>query len=179
MVLQQASKKESSCLKEITERQRLDGGNLFAVVARGSQVVSCLGKRGGALQIDLDSCLACLILGSLVRLLACQDFLLALGFSDMLDSDMNTLLDDTSIDKLVHTDSNSRLGDVKDDSGTSVVSLVGHTLVNGRIGKDVHIVANLDVHEVLRKVDRSMFPMLLSKHVARTRPYTIGVRHLY
>jgi hypothetical protein len=51
-----------------------------------------------------------------------------------------------------------------------VVSLVGHTLVDGRIGENVHIVTHLDVHQVLGEVDRSMLAMFLREHVARTRP---------
>lgn len=87
----------------------------------------------------------------------------------MLDSDMNALLDDTAVDLLVDTDTDGGLGNVEDDSGTSMVSLVGHTLVDGRIGKDIDVVTNLDVHQVLAEVDGSMLPKFLGKHVARTR----------
>ena len=96
----------------------------------------------------------------------------------MLDSDMNTLFDDASVDQLVDTNSNSGLGDVEDNSGASVVSLVGHTLVDGRIGEDVYVVTDLDVHHVLTEMNGSLLPEFLGKHVARTRSGSEGVGHL-
>jgi len=103
---------------------------------------------------------------------------LALGVTDMLDSDMNALLDDAAVDLLVDTDSDGGLGNVEDDSGASVVSLVGHTLMDGGIGKDVDVVPDVDVHQVLTEMDGTMLPMFLGKHVARTRSDSEGMRHL-
>ena len=54
-----------------------------------------------------------------------------------------------------------------------MVSLVRHTLVDGGIGKDIDVITDLDLHQVLRKVDWSMLPEFLGKHVARTRSGTI------
>ena len=112
----------------------MNGGELG--VTRGFQKVSLLGKLGCSLQIDLDTGLGGFRLSLFVIDLALEDFLLALGVTDVLDSYMNTLFDDASVDQLVDTDSDSRLGDIEDDSSASVVSLVGHTLVDGGIGKD-------------------------------------------
>lgn len=164
-------------LNKITEWQRLDGGN-FSVGASSLEEVSFLWKDGGTLEVDLDSSLGGFSLGLFVLDLALQDFLLALTGSDVLNADMDTLFDNSSIDQLVHTNTNGTLGNIENNSGSAVVSLVGHTLVDGRIGKDVHIVTNLHFSQVLRKVDRSVTTELLGKHVARTRPYTKGVRHL-
>ena len=96
----------------------------------------------------------------------------------MLDADMDTLLNDAAIDELVDTDTYGALGDVKDDSGPAVVTLVRHTLVDGGVGKDVDIVSDLDVHQVLRQMNRSVLTELLGKHVARTRSCSERVRHL-
>ena len=88
----------------------------------------------------------------------------------MLDTDVNSLFNDSSIDKLVDTDTNGCLGDVKDNSGTSMVELVWHTPVDGGVGKDIYVVAHLDAHQVLGHVDGSMLAKFLREHVARTRP---------
>ena len=145
----------------------MNGGELG--VTRRFQKVSLLGKLGCSLQIDLDTGLGGFRLGLFVIDLALEDFLLALGVTDVLDSNMNTLFDDASVDQLVDTDSDSRLGDIEDDSGASVVSLVGHTLVDGWIGKDVDVVSDLDVHQVLAQVNGAVLPEFLGKHVARAR----------
>ena len=56
---------------------------------------------------------------------------------------------------------------------------MGHTLVDGRIGKDVYVVTDLDVHHVLAEMNGSLLPEFLGKHVARTRSDTIRVRHVF
>jgi hypothetical protein len=157
-----------TCLKKVTEWKGLDSGNL-TIGTGGLEEVCFLGKLGGTLEIDLDTGLGGLCLGNLIVNDTLQNFLLALGLSYVLNADMDALLENSSIDKLVDTDTDSRLGHVEDNSSASMVTLVWHTLVNGRVGKDVDVVTNLHAHEVLREVDRSMLPMLLGKHVARTR----------
>ena len=137
----------SNSLNQITEGERLDGGKIR--FSGRQQKVTFLGKLGCSLEVDLDAGLHGFRLGLFVVDLALEDFLLALGVTDMLDSDMNALLNDAAVDHLVDTDTDGGLGNVEDDSGTSVVSLVGHTLVDGGIGKDVDVVTNLDVHQVL------------------------------
>jgi hypothetical protein len=82
---------------------------------------------------------------------------------------MDTLFENSSVDQLVDTNTDGTLGDVENNSSSSVVSLVGHTLVNTRIGKDINVVTDLDGHQVLGQVDGTMLPVLLGKHVARTR----------
>ena len=75
----------------------LDGGDLLSVLARGGKEVSSTGLLGGTLEVDLDSSLGGLGLGSFVVLLALQDFLLAFRLSNVLDADMDTLFDNSSI----------------------------------------------------------------------------------
>ncbi len=152
------------CLYKVTEWKRLDGGD-NTVLSGLLEEVSSLGELGGPLQVNLDSSLAGLFLGSLVGYLTGKDLLLALGLADVLNANMDTLLKDTSIDELVHTYTNGRLGYVENNSGTSVVVLVGHTLVYGGISEDINVVTNLNVHQVLGKVDGSMLPEFFGKHV--------------
>ena len=90
----------------------------------------------------------------------------------MFNTNMDSLFDDSSIYQLVDTDTNGSLGHVENDSGTSVVTLVRHTLVDGRVGKNINVVTDLDVHQVLREMDGTMLAMFLREHVARTRPDT-------
>jgi len=163
-------------LNQITERQRLDGGSLG--ITRGHQKVSNLGKLGCSLQVDLDSSLGGFFLCLFVVNLTLEDFFLTLGMTNMLDSDMNALFDDTSIDLLVDTDTYGCFRDIEDDSGATVVSLVGHTSVDGWIRENIDVITNLDIHQVLRKMNGSVLTVLLGKHVARTRPDSEGMRHL-
>lgn len=97
----------------------------------------------------------------------------------MLDTYMNTLLNDTSVNGLVDTYSNSGLGYVENDSSTSMVVLVGHTLVDGGVGEDIDVITNLDRHLVLGKGGKSMLTELLGKHVPGTGAYSEGMRHFY
>jgi hypothetical protein len=156
----------------------LNCGNLDTFASWSSQKVSLLWELWGTLQVDLDTSLAGFILGLLVINLSLQNLLLALGLANVFNAHMNTLFKDTSIDKLVDTDTDGRLGNVEDNSSSSVVDLVWHTLVDRRISKDINVVTNLDLHQILRKVDRSVLTVLLSKHMARTRSCSEGVRHL-
>lgn len=153
------------------ERKWLDGGDNS--ISSGGEVISLLWKLGCTLQINLNTSLTCLLFGSLVGNLPGQNFFLALGSPDVLNTDMDTLFQDTSIDKFVDTDSDSGFCNVEDNSSTSVVELVWHTLVDGWVGEDVDVVTNLYGHEVLGEVDGSMLPMFLGKHVTGTSPGSV------
>ena len=147
----------------------LDGGNLLSMLTGSGKEVSGTGLLGGTLEVDLDSGLGGLSLGSLVGNLAGKDLLLALGLADVLDADVDALLKDAAIDELVHTDTDGGLGNVEDDTGAAVVVLVGHALVDGGISEDVNVVTDLDGHHLLGEVDGPLLPEFLGKHVARAR----------
>lgn len=155
-------------LDQVTERKRLDGGN-SSISSRSSKEVSLLGLGGVTLEVNLVASLTSSLLGGLVGLDTGDDLLLTLRGADVLNTNMDTLLKDTSVNVLVHTNTNGRLGNIENDTGASVVVLVGHTLVDGRVGKDVNVVTDLHGEEVLGKVGHAMLPELLGKHVARTR----------
>lgn len=146
----------------------MDGGD-SSISSRSSKEVSLLGLVGVTLEVNLLASLTSSLLGGLVRLDTRDDLLLALGRADVLNTNMDTLLKDTSVDELVHTNTNGRLGNIENDTGASVVVLVGHTLVDGRVGEDINVVTDLHGEEVLGKVGHAMLPELLGKHVARTR----------
>jgi hypothetical protein len=49
--------------------------------------------------------------------------------------------------------------------------------MNSGVGKDVDIITDLDLHQVLRQMNGTMLTVLLGEHMARTRPESKGVRH--
>ena len=101
----------------------------------------------------------------------------AARFSDVLDADMNTLDDVTVADGLLDLNTNGTRGDVPDSSGTTVVELEGHALVDGGIGNNVDIVADLvDVH-VVRKMGDSMFAEFAMEESTSASAITVTVRH--
>mmetsp|Transcript_1863 Transcript_1863/g.4467 ORF Transcript_1863/g.4467 Transcript_1863/m.4467 type:complete len:225 (+) Transcript_1863:51-725(+) len=166
-----------SPLDQITKGQGLNGGNLGSFSSRCCQKVPLLGQFRRSLEIDLDTGLTGLGLGGLIVHLALQYLLLTFGLANVFDAHVDTLLNDAAVDQFVDPNADGRLGDVEDDSRPTVVTLVGHALVDGRIGKDIDVIAHLDLHQVLRQVDRSVLTEFLGKHVTRTRPCSIRVRH--
>ena len=59
-----------------------------------------------------------------------------------------------------------------------MVEFVWHTLVNGRVRKDINVVTDLNGHKVLGKGDDgTMIAEFLGEHVTGTCAETIGVRH--
>ena len=56
---------------------------------------------------------------------------------------MNLLFNDSSIDEFVDDNTNGSLGNVEDDTSSSVVVLEWHTLVNGGVDLDINIVSSL------------------------------------
>ena len=155
-------------LEQVTERKRLDGGN-SSISSRSDKEVSFLGLDGVTLQVNLLATLTSSLLGSLVGFDTGDDLLLALGLADVLDTNMDTLLKDASVDILVHTNTDGRLGNIEDDTGTSVVVLVGHTLMDTGVGENINVIADLHGKHVLGEGGQAMLPELLGKHVARTR----------
>jgi len=143
-------------LDQITKGQWLDGGNLGTLSTRSLYKVSSLGQFRSTLEVDLGTRLASIFLGCFVVLDALKNLLLTLRRSDMLNSYVNTLFEDATIHKLVDTDTHGRLGNIKDNSRSSVVSLVWHTLVYAGVSEDVNVVTDLDIHQVLGKMNGTM-----------------------
>jgi len=92
--------------------------------------------------------------------------------SNVLDTEVDTLLKVSVPYDLVddHTDCGWR--DVVYDSSSSVIVLVGHTLLLGGIRLDVDDISNVVVDEEGGQLGRSVVLEPLLEHVARTRPVT-------
>ena len=62
----------------------------------------------------------------------------AFTLTDVFDSDVNSLGDDSCSDLLVNDDTDSVLVDIKDLTSLALVELVWHTLVNTSISNDIN-----------------------------------------
>ena len=69
----------------------------------------------------------------------------------MLDSDVDSLWDDSSVDVLVHDNTDCVGCDVENLTGLSMVEFMGHALVDGTVGDDIDVVTDLVGHEVPRE----------------------------
>jgi len=107
-----------------------------------------------------------------------DDFSLTFRLSNMFDADMNAFFNNTSIDFFIDTDTDGTLGDIENDPRATMVTLVGHPFVNGRIGKDIDIITDFHFHEILTQMNRSMLPMFLGEHMPCPGTDTKGMRHL-
>ena len=95
----------------------------------------------------------------------------------MLDTDVNSLGDDSVADLLVDDNSNGARVDVEDGSSATVVVLVGHTLVDGAIDCNVNNVADLVGSERLGNVDSSVLLEALSELVSGSALVAVAVSH--
>jgi hypothetical protein len=82
-------------------------------------------------------------LGGSIVLLSLDELITALGSLDVGKGDMDLLVDHSAVNLLLDLDSDGSLGDVEDDTGAAMVVLERHTLVDGRIHLDIHIVSTL------------------------------------
>ncbi len=127
-------------LNQINIRQRLDG--LWGV----GQCVEVADLWLGVLSLQVLSWGSGTdgVLDGLVLDLAGNDLRLASGRLQVGNSDVELLAKDAAVDLLVDSDTDGTLGHVENNSGTSVVVLERHTLVDGRIHFNVDIVSSLD-----------------------------------
>ena len=86
------------------------------------------GHSGLALKVEVDTLLTGLnlLLGVLLNTL--DEVLTGAGVLDVLDADVDALLHVAVADDLVQKDTDGGLGHVVDNTGLSVVDLVGHTI---------------------------------------------------
>jgi hypothetical protein len=95
----------------------------------------------------------------------------------MLDSDMDSLGDDSLSDLLVDDDTNGAGVDVEDSTGSAVVELVGHALVDGTVNDDVDDVTDLEGGEGFADVDGAVLPESLSELVSGSSSDSVACGH--
>lgn len=105
-----------------------DGDDGLGLVASLLDEVGLTGTNGLTLQVDVDTLLLGLALLDGVLLDTLDEVLAGAGVLDVLNADADTLLEVAVVDLLVEDDTDGGLGDVVDDTGLTVVDLVGHTV---------------------------------------------------
>ena len=102
-----------------------------------------------SLGVDFHSlCLGLSLLGIIFSDSSLESFS-ALTSTDMLDSDVDSLGDDSSSNLFVDDDSNGMLGNIKYSSSLSVVELVWHTLVDATVGNDINVITfSVGLHDL-------------------------------
>ncbi len=97
----------------------------------------------------------------------------------MLDSDVNSLGDNSASVLLVDDHSDCVLGHIEHATGLAMVELVGHTLVDGTVSNNVNEVSlSVSLHD-LGEVDGAVVSEALAEEVSSSCSVSEAVRHLY
>jgi len=115
---------------------------------------------------DLLSGFLSLNLEGIVGLNSCDESKSALRFSEMVDSNVASLWDDSSVDELVKNDTAGMSGDVENSSGFTVIELVWHTLVDGTVSNNIDVISNLEGGEVSLEWDSTVLLVGLGKKIS-------------
>ena len=95
----------------------------------------------------------------------------------MLDSDVNSLGNNSLSDLFVDDDSDGARIDVEDSSGSAVIELIRHAFMDGTINNDVDDVTDLEGGQGFADVDRSYLPESFSEFVSCFSSLTVAVGH--
>ena len=95
----------------------------------------------------------------------------------MLDSNVDSLGDDSVSDLLVDDDSDRSRIDIEDSSSSSVVVSVGHSLVDGSVDGDIDDVSDSVGGEGLGDVDGSDLSESLLEEVSSLSSISVRVSH--
>ena len=114
----------------------------------------------------------------LVLLDALQEVLTALRLLHMLDANVDSLLHDAVSDLLVdlHTDGSG--GHTPDNTGSTVVELVGHALLDGGVGNNIDVVSNLVGGHVGLERRHTMLAEGAREEISGVASVTVGARHV-
>ena len=130
---------------------------------------------GDSLQAHLLRTL--LALDGVVLLHTVQVLQSALGGEDVVHLDVDSLLDDAVSDLLVHLHTHSSLGHIEHHTSASMVTLEGHTLVDGTVGDNIDVVTILVASHVGGERNHSVLAEVSLEHMTSTGTITVSVRH--
>ena len=137
------------------------------------------GLSGDSLGENLLALLLGLSLQGIILAHSSLEGLAALTSADMLDSDVNSLGDDSASVLLVNDDSDGVLGHIEHATSLTVVELVGHALVDATVGDNVNEVAlSVSLHD-LGEVNGAVVSEALAEEVSSSGSVSEAVRHLY
>ena len=95
----------------------------------------------------------------------------------MLDSDVNSLGDDSLSDLFVDDNSDGTRIDVEDSSSSAVIKLIGHAFMDGAINNDVDDVTDFEGGQGFADVDRSYLSESFSEFVSCFSSLSVAVGH--
>ena len=128
---------------------------------------------------DLDTLFLSLSLLGVILAHSSLEGLTALTSANMLDSDVNSLGDDSSSVLLVDDNSDGVLGHIENAASLTVIELVRHALVDGTVSNDINEVSlAVGLHD-LGKVNGPVVSEALAKEVSSSCSVSETVRHLY
>ncbi|KAF7581256.1 hypothetical protein FOB63_003893 [Clavispora lusitaniae] len=141
-------------------------------IALGGDKLSWSWSSWLSLQRDLFTLGLGFLLQGSVGLDSVQELLTTSRVLDVLDSQVDLLLDVSVTNNLVDDDTDSRLGDVENDTGLTLVVLVRHTLLDRTVGLDVDNVSNFVDLQVRRQWNCPVLLEVTLEHVTSTRSVT-------
>ena len=131
-----------------------------------------------ARETDLTSCLVGSDLLGVVFLSSLNELNVALGGAHVLNANVDSLGEDAVLHLLVNLNTNGARSHVPNATSTTVVVLVGHTLVNGTVALDVDLLTGLVDVQVSLTLQRSVSTEISSEQISGVSSVTKGVRHL-
>ena len=132
-----------SALSRSVKLSELDGVDVLNSGIGDGDDVGGSRLGGDSLALDEGSVFLELSLDLVVGVDAVNEGSSGSGHADVLDTDMESLGDDTATNTLVDDDSDGVLGNIEDDASLSVVELEGHTLLDGTVGNDINVISLL------------------------------------
>lgn len=116
--------------------------------------------------------------GSLIGDDTSVEVLLAAGFLDVFDTDVEALHEDAVSDGLRYLNTDRGTGDVENTASTPLVEFVGHALHDGGVDPNIHIIPDLEHLQVGRGVLRTFLSERLLEQMASIRALSVGTNHL-
>ena len=141
--------------------------------------VSFSGLEGNSLCADLLSSLLGVSLQGVIISNSGYESLSALTGTNVLNSHVDSLGNDSVSNSLVDDHTEGMCVDVEHTTSLSVVELVGHALVNGTISNDVdELSLSVSGHYSAERYSAVLSESLLEQ-ISSLRPISVMVRHLY